>query len=914
MKEQIKTVFPVFGGGESIFGEAKFILFNQKIEFFIIFLFVLILGKQEMCFSQELSNAGAVANITSGTVVSGGGVAIASGTITNSGTLTLSSNLTNNGIVDGNGLFNIGGNFTNNSVFTAGTNTVIFNGAAPQTIGGTATTSFNDIVLSNASGVSLTQHANLSNELSISSGTFTTSSYSFTLTSNASGTAHIAAIPSGGNFAGNIIMQRYLGVAPTDWRFLSSPVSGATIAEWADDFATSGFVGSSDPSNTFVSINSYDETTSGNLDNGYVPVTNVTDPISNGKGFWVYIGPTPVTFGVTGPPNTFAQSLAVNYTNTGSSADDGWNMVANPYPSAIDWDAATDATHWTKTNIRNAIYIYNASTGTYAYHCPVDSAPIDGNGGSRYIASQQSFWIQATGAPTLTARELVKASAQNPTFRNVDNSPNTSHIPMAFKDFPVPKNRNSTPNRLKLTASGNGYGDELFIHFHQGATDSFDDKYDAWKIISYSTTTPGFSSVTSVGDLAVNGLPSFSSDVNIPLRLTVPVSGTYAISRDSMLMIPLSSCVILEDKVTGDMVDLRAIVSYTFTISDTTVAPRFILHLYAPLAKNSVSSSCSNSNNGKAIAKGIGTGPWNYIWKNSAGAIVKTTTGSMIADTLFNCLPGTYSVSVNGAVCGTTADTIIVNAPQVIVNIPSQTGVSCYGGHNGSASVLTTGGTPGYSYLWSNGQSTSVVSNLSFGNYSVTITDFKGCMSACSVVITHPAFLSARYIASSYTVDIALGGNVTFSNTSLGATSYQWIFGDGSGINSSVSPMHSYSLVGSYTVTLVSYNGYCSDTTFSKIIVINSIPTGLNVNQPNTSISVVYDNGQVFLLFSLSEETRVDISIYNVLGEELFSQNNLVVKKDKIKLNFSPSSIGVYIAISEMKDAIVSKRIFIPVH
>ena len=73
----------------------------------IVFFLILSLNKFQMCFAQELSNTGAVANITSGTVVSGGTVTITSGTITNNGTLTLSSDLINSGTVDGSGTYNI---------------------------------------------------------------------------------------------------------------------------------------------------------------------------------------------------------------------------------------------------------------------------------------------------------------------------------------------------------------------------------------------------------------------------------------------------------------------------------------------------------------------------------------------------------------------------------------------------------------------------------------------------------------------------------------------------------------------------------------------------------------------------------------------------------------------------------------
>lgn len=539
----------------------------MKYFFAILFLFVTVCSH-----AQVLSNNGAVGTILAGTVVNGGTVTNTSGTISNSGTLTLTADLTNAATINGSGMYNVAGNFTNNSIFTAGTSTVTFNGSSAQSISGSAVTSFNSIVQSNSAGVSLSQHANLVDELNISSGTFTTTGFNFTLISDASRTARIAAIPTGANLSGNIIMQRYTGTGPTDWRFFSSAVSGVTIADWADDFATSGFTGSTQPGSSFVSIYSYNESVAGVKDNGFVAATSTANSIVVGSGYWVYLGPNPVTYELTGPPNTFTISPTITYSVSGGIDEDGWNLIANPYPSAIDWDDA----NWTKTNVDNAVYIYNSSTGNFASY--IAGAGL--NGGSRYIASQQGFWIKANAAgPAITLVENVKAD-QDPSYLKSFPGENVSYSPMAFQDFPIPPNTNSIPNSIKLTASGNGLDDETLIRFMPGASINFDGNYDAWKLQNLNPSSPNISSVVNGQvDIAINSLPALNADVAIPIRMIVPSEGTYSIRRDSTLMIPLNSCIILEDLANGNMIDLRSTISYSFTISDTTNAPRFILHI-----------------------------------------------------------------------------------------------------------------------------------------------------------------------------------------------------------------------------------------------------------------------------------------------------------------------------------------------
>lgn len=77
---------------------------------------------------------------------------------------------------------------------------------------------------------------------------------------------------------------------------------------------------------------------------------------------------------------------------------------------------------------------------------------------------------------------------------------------------------------------------------------------------------------------------------------------------------------------------------------------------------------------------------------------------------------------------------------------PGVTDVTCPGGNNGSASVSVSGGTPPYTYLWQpGGQTTSSVSGLTAGNYSVTIADDTGNDSTIIILVSQPQPISAGY-------------------------------------------------------------------------------------------------------------------------------------------------------------------------
>jgi hypothetical protein len=271
------------------------------------------------------------------------------------------------------------------------------------------TTNFFSLLLDDPNGLNLNSNASISGFLKLINGTFTNTGVDLTLISTASGTARINAIPATANFLGNITLQRFAPGPLTGWALLGTPIQGATIASWTDDFATSGFPGSTDASLSFISIYDYDETAPGLFDDpaSYIPATNTSNALTIGKAKWVYLGTGQVntaniTIDVTGQPHVGNFNFGVTYTNSGNPLDDGFNLIANPYPSAIDWLSVA----WTKTNVNNAIYMFQADNGQYTSFVN----GIATNGGSRFIASSQGFYVQTNAAnPVLAATENVKS-------------------------------------------------------------------------------------------------------------------------------------------------------------------------------------------------------------------------------------------------------------------------------------------------------------------------------------------------------------------------------------------------------------------------------------------------------------------------------------------------------------------------
>ena len=126
-------------------------------------------------------------------------------------------------------------------------------------------------------------------------------------------------------------------------------------------------------------------------------------------------------------------------------------------------------------------------------------------------------------------------------------------------------------------------------------------------------------------------------------------------------------------------------------------------------------ASCTNGT--AAVTVTGGTAPFSYLWSNGA------TTSS-----ISGLIMGTYTVGISDA-AGCTLDTpmsayvnqtILISAPDVT------TPATCINA-DGSITAFGSGGTPPYTYLWSNGGTTATISGLTSNWYDVTVTDANGC-------------------------------------------------------------------------------------------------------------------------------------------------------------------------------------------
>ena len=167
-----------------------------------------------------------------------------------------------------------------------------------------------------------------------------------------------------------------------------------------------------------------------------------------------------------------------------------------------------------------------------------------------------------------------------------------------------------------------------------------------------------------------------------------------------------------------------------------------------------------------------------------------------------NITPATASITATpttGCTPLTVAFTSTLNAPNV---------VSTFSWNYGDATPInTTTPNPTHTYTTS-------------GTFTVTYTfvTTTGCTGTATTTVIASPHPTANFTANPTT--ICPNQTVTFTNTSTNATSYLWQFGDG-GTSTATNPTHVYGDPGQYTVTLIAYNGGCTDTMRFNYIIVN---------------------------------------------------------------------------------------------
>lgn len=451
-----------------------------------------------------------------------------------------------------NATLQISGAITNSGSISAGSGTIELNGTAAQTIPAAlfSSNTIRNLTINNSAGVTLNGTLSLSGILTPAAGNFTGGGH-LTLLSTAAQTALISGSGTG-SVLGNVTMQRYLPSA-FGYRYISSPFQAATVNELANDLNLNA---------TFPTLYYYDE----NLASlGWVRYTTASGILNPMQGYAANFGAaaTARTIDISGVVNNGVQSVTLyNHNRTYTL---GFNLAGNPYPSPVDWDAASG---WTRTNIDNAVYYFNPGTAdqyTGSYSSYINGVSSDGVA-NNIIPAMQGFFVHVSnGAYPVTGTLSVNNNARV-------NNLTPSYHRITGADAPM----------LRLEA---GYNDEAWppdpvvIYFEETAGAGFEQHLDALKLMNTDPLTPSLYTLAADGQpLSISALPYLQdSSTTIPLLLQSKRNGWITFYARDIARLPGGWHIYLKDAVANTLQDLQRNARYRLYLDAGNYDQRFSL-------------------------------------------------------------------------------------------------------------------------------------------------------------------------------------------------------------------------------------------------------------------------------------------------------------------------------------------------
>ena len=257
---------------------------------------------------------------------------------------------------------------------------------------------------------------------------------------------------------------------------------------------------------------------------------------------------------------------------------------------------------------------------------------------------------------------------------------------------------------------------------------------------------------SSSSTLTVNACDSYTWD-----GVTYDSTGTYTnvytgangcdstvtldliINYSSSSTVTVTACdLYIWDGVTYDSTGTYTNVYTGVNSCDSIVQLNLTIINLSSLIQNIDSVLCyAQSNGGGSIIAQGGTSPYSYSWDNG-----------QVGSILQNVSAGSYVCTITDQNSCVTTQTLTVDEPDDLLVTLSKINITCNGLSDGQAFASVTGGTPSYTYLWSNGGNSAAVGSLPLGSYSCAVVDNNGCsVFSDTITITQPTVLTSSVLS-----------------------------------------------------------------------------------------------------------------------------------------------------------------------
>ena len=181
--------------------------------------------------------------------------------------------------------------------------------------------------------------------------------------------------------------------------------------------------------------------------------------------------------------------------------------------------------------------------------------------------------------------------------------------------------------------------------------------------------------------------------------------------------------------------------NFSVTVTDAnlcTITASFTLTEPSAITSSIIGTdvTCNGANNGAAdLTVSGGTAPYVFLWSTFQGS-----------EDISGLDGGLYYVIITDANGCESKDSVLLAEPAPLILTTVVTNISCFNANDGAIDLTVTGGTPTYSYAWSNAAITEDLSSLPGGLYVVTVTDNHNCSATTSVTIVNPSAIYTNFI------------------------------------------------------------------------------------------------------------------------------------------------------------------------
>jgi len=220
--------------------------------------------------------------------------------------------------------------------------------------------------------------------------------------------------------------------------------------------------------------------------------------------------------------------------------------------------------------------------------------------------------------------------------------------------------------------------------------------------------------------------------------------------------------------------------TYTVTGTDAngctaTDSVRVVVDNAIIIAPTSASTLCGQNNGTASVSVSSGIPPYTYLW---------STTPISTNSSVDSLAPGVYVVTVTDSAHCNSTQAISIGGSSAPVLTVATTNSNCGTRGTGSASVVVTGGTTPYHYLWNNGDTLSNDYNLRAATYIITVTDANGCSTFAPAIVNNA---NGPVVTITSQQNVMCYGNATGSisvTVSSGTPPYQYLWSNGATVSS----------------------------------------------------------------------------------------------------------------------------------